>query len=202
MAVGVLASTTNGGSTNGTLAADGQNGLWVPSSQGLYYFDRRTERYTYQFQHDETNPDSLDSNAIFSVYQDKGGVLWVGTENAGLNILNFRQEQFVHYMHRAADPNSLSPGRVKAIYQDTNGVLWVGLFPRALDRFDRKTGQITHYVPNPARRRSVRAPTSIAFTKMQRVISGWVAEAAVLFGSMNALGDSSITGTTLMIPTA
>ena len=73
------------------------------------YFDRRTERYTYRFQHDETNPDSLDSNAIFSVYQDKGGVLWVGTENAGLNILNFRQEQFVHYMHRAADPNSLSP---------------------------------------------------------------------------------------------
>jgi len=147
--VGVLASTTNGGSTNGSLAPDGQNGLWVPSSLGLSYFDRRTERYTYQFQHDETNPDSLDSNAIFSVYQDRGGVLWVGTENAGLNILNFRQEQFVHYMHRAADPNSLSPGRVKAVYQDTNGVLWLGLFPRALDRFDRKTGQSTHYLPNP-----------------------------------------------------
>ena len=41
-----------------------------------------------------------------------------------------------------------------------------------------------------------------AFTKMQRVISGWVAGAAVLFGSMNALGVSSITGTTRMIPTA
>ena len=148
-AVGVLASTANGGSVNSNLLADGQNGLWVPSSQGLYYFDRRTERFTYRFQHDETNPDSLDSNAILSVYQDRGGVLWVGTENAGLNILNFRQEQFVHYMHRPADPNSLSPGRVKAIYQDPNGVLWVGFFPRALDRLDRKTGQITHYVPKP-----------------------------------------------------
>jgi len=145
--VGVLASTTNGGSTNGSLAADGQNGLWVPSSQGLSYFDRRTESYTYQFQHDETNPDSLDSNAIFSVYQDRGGVLWVGTENAGLNILNFQQEQFSRYMHRPADPNSLSPGRVKAIYRDSNGVLWAGLFPRVLDRLDRKTGKITHYVP-------------------------------------------------------
>ncbi len=148
-AAGVLASTANGGSVNSNLVADGQNGLWVPSSQGLYYFDRRTERFTYRFQHDESNPDSLDSNAILSVYQDRGGVLWVGTENAGLNILNFRQEQFVHYMHRPADPNSLSPGRVKAIYQDPNGVLWVGFFPRALDRLDRKTGQITHYVPNP-----------------------------------------------------
>ena len=61
---------------------------------GLSYFDRRTERFTYRFQHDETDPDSLDSNAILSVYQDKGGVLWVGTENAGLNVLNFQQEQF------------------------------------------------------------------------------------------------------------
>ena len=172
-AVGVLASTTNGGSANGNLVADGQNGLWVPSSLGLSYFDRRTERFTYRFQHDETDPHSLDSNAILSVYQDRGGVLWVGTENAGLNILNFRQEQFVHYRHRPADPNSLSPGRVKAIYQEPNGVLWVGFFPRALDRLDRKTGQITHYVPNRATRiRSVKALMSIAFTEMQRVISG------------------------------
>jgi ligand-binding sensor domain-containing protein len=136
------------GVVNSNLLADGQNGLWVPSSQGLYYFDRRAERFTYRFQHEENNPGSLDSNAILSAYQDRAGVLWVGTENAGLNILNFRQEQFVDYMHRPADPNSISPGRVKAIYQDPNGVLWVGFFPRALNRFDRKTGQITHYDEN------------------------------------------------------
>ena len=32
-AVGVLASTMNGGSVNSNLMADGQNGLWVPSSR-------------------------------------------------------------------------------------------------------------------------------------------------------------------------
>jgi ligand-binding sensor domain-containing protein/signal transduction histidine kinase len=146
-AVGALASTTTGGSLNGTLAADGQDGLWVPSSDGLSYFDRRRGRFTHTFQHEDANPHSLDSNAIFSVYQDRGGVLWVGTENSGLNILNFRQRQFVHHMHRPADPSSLSPGRVKAIHQDPDGVVWVGLFPRALDRLDRKTGQIIHYLP-------------------------------------------------------
>jgi ligand-binding sensor domain-containing protein/signal transduction histidine kinase len=144
-----LASTTNGGSANCTLAADGQNGLWVPLSLGLYYFDRRTGRYTYRFQHKDGNPDSLDSNAIMSIYQDKGGVLWVGTENSGLNILNLRQEQFGLYQHRAGDSSSLSPGRVKAIYQDSDSTVWVGLFPRALDRLDRKTGEIAHYAANP-----------------------------------------------------
>ena len=137
------------GVASSNLLADGQNGFWVASSQGLYYFDRRTERFTYRFQHDETNPDSLNNNAVVSVYQDRGGLLWVGTENGGLNLLNFRQEQFGHYRHRPGDPNSLSPGKVTAIYEEPNGILWVGFFPRALDRLDRKTGQITHYVPGP-----------------------------------------------------
>ena len=158
---GVLASTTSGGSLNGTLAADGQNGLWVPSSEGLSYFDRRTERFTHRFQHDAANPHSLDSNAIFSVYQDRGGVLWVGTENAGLNILNFRQQQFMHYKHRPADPNSVSPGRVKALHQDPDGVVWVGLFPRALDRLDRKTGQIAHYRPAEGDKNGLGAGTNV-----------------------------------------
>jgi ligand-binding sensor domain-containing protein/signal transduction histidine kinase len=160
-AAGVLASSTNGGSVNSNLVADGQNGLWVPSSGGLYYFDRRTERFAYRFQHDETDPDSPDSNAIMSVYQDTGGVLWVGTENAGLNILNFRQEQFGYYGHRPGDPNSLSPGRIKAIYQEPNGVLWIGFFPRALDRLDQNTGQITHYIPNAGNENALSEGTNV-----------------------------------------
>jgi ligand-binding sensor domain-containing protein/signal transduction histidine kinase len=160
-AVGALASTASGGSLNGTLVADGQNGLWVPSSEGLFYFDRRTGSFTYRFEHDESNPDSLDSNAIFSVYRDRGGVLWVGTENAGLNVLNFQQEQFARYMHRPADPHSLMPGRVKAIYEDPDGALWVGLFPRALDRMNRNTGQITHYFPKPGDERSLGEGTNV-----------------------------------------
>ena len=161
-AVGGLASTTMGGSANEVkLAADGQNGLWVPSSLGLYYFDRRTERFTYRFQHDESNADSLDSNTVLSVYQDKNGVLWVATENAGLNILDFGQKQFVRYTHRPGDPNSLSAGRVKAIYQDRDGVLWVGFFPRALNRLDRTTGHITHYLPNTGEENSLGPGTTV-----------------------------------------
>ena len=92
-----------GGSLNGTLLPDGPNGLWVPSSQGLYYFDRQPNVSRTGFSTSESNPDSLDSNAVFSVYRDRGGVLWVGTENTGLNILNFRQQQF--------NPYSASPRR-------------------------------------------------------------------------------------------
>jgi ligand-binding sensor domain-containing protein/signal transduction histidine kinase len=135
------------GIANSRLMAEGQNGLWVPSSQGLYYFDRQTERFKYRFQHDERKPDSLNDNAVVSVLQDRGGLLWVGTENGGLNVLNFRQQQFGLYQHHPGDPGSPSSGRVTAIYEEPNGILWVGFFPRALDRLNRNTGQVTHYVP-------------------------------------------------------
>jgi signal transduction histidine kinase/ligand-binding sensor domain-containing protein/CheY-like chemotaxis protein len=127
------------------LLDDGQNGFWVPSSLGLYHFDRQTGRFTYRFQHDETNPASLNDDRVVSVYKDRSGLLWVGTESGGLNLLNFQQQQFGAYQHHAADPNSLSPGRVTGIYQDPSGIVWAGLTPRGLDRFDPTTGQTTHY---------------------------------------------------------
>ena len=137
------------GLVSSKLLADGQKGFWVPSSLGLYYFDRQTEQLTLLFQHVDSNPDGLNDNAVVSIYKDRGGVLWVGTENGGLNILNFRQQQFGRYTHRPGDPNSLSRGTVTSIYQDSEGILWVGFTPRALDRLDRKTGQVTHYFAGP-----------------------------------------------------
>jgi ligand-binding sensor domain-containing protein/signal transduction histidine kinase len=143
------------GVANSKLLEDTQNGLWVPSSQGLQYFDRRTERFTRRFQHDESDPDTISDNAVVSIYQDKGDLLWVGTENGGLNLLNFRQEQFGSYRHRPSDPNSISPGKVTAIYGEPSDILWIGFFPRGLDRLDRRTGLVSHYHPGPENDRAL-----------------------------------------------
>jgi len=132
------------GLVSSKLLAD-EKGIWVPSSLGLYYFDRRTEHLTRLFQHDESNPDTLNDNAVISVYRDRGGVLWVGTEKGGLNVLSFQQKQFARYTHRPGDPNSLSPGRATAFYRDSESILWVGFSPRALDRLDPKIEHVTHY---------------------------------------------------------
>ncbi len=131
------------------LLDDEQNGFWVPSRQGLFYFDRKTERFNQLYKFDETKPHSLNDNNVVSIYKDRVGLLWLGTENGGINILNFQQEQFGYYQHNSANPNSLSPGKVSQIYEDSDGILWLGYFPRVLDRFDRSSGQIIHYVPDP-----------------------------------------------------
>jgi signal transduction histidine kinase/streptogramin lyase len=136
-------------------------GFWVPSSLGLYYFDRRTERFTYLLQHNEASPDSLSDSSVISLYRDRGGVLWVGTENGGVNLLSFQQQQFGRYRHRPGDPNSLSPGKVTAIYEDSRRILWLGFRPPALDKLDRTTGRVTHYLASPSAKNALSEGTNV-----------------------------------------
>ena len=133
-----------------TVLAEGGNGFWVPSSLGLSYFDRRSERFTL-FQHDRGDPDSLSDNAVVSIYRDRSGLLWVATAN-GVNILDLRQQRFRHYTYRPGRADSLSPGKATAIHEDPDGVLWVGVFPRGLNRVDRRMERVTHYRPGTGNR--------------------------------------------------
>ena len=58
--------------------------------------------------------------------QDRDGVLWIGTENGGLERLDEENERFIHYQHNPSDLNSLSSNAVSAIYEDDEGMLWIG----------------------------------------------------------------------------
>ena len=87
-----------------TLLDDGGQGFWVPSSVGLFYFDRRTERFTRHFRHDDADSTSLSDDGVVSIYRDRSGLLWVATANGGLNVIDLRQRQFRNYTARSAGP--------------------------------------------------------------------------------------------------
>jgi len=70
-------------------------------------------------------PDSLSNNIPLSLYQDKKGVIWVGTFS-GLNQLNNRQTGFTHYFHSKNQADSLSNNHVTAINEDNTGRFWIG----------------------------------------------------------------------------
>lgn len=137
------------GLANSNLLDDGSQGFWVPSGQGLYHFNRNTQQFTRQFEHDEADPQSIGDQAILSVFQDKAGLLWLGGGLHGLNILDFQQLQFDLYEHDASNSESLSQGAVTAITEDSAGFLWVGYSPTAMDKLDRSEGVIKRFTPEP-----------------------------------------------------
>lgn len=114
---------------------------WLGTQNGgLNKFDRETETFTH-YMPDKNNPTkSLSHGYVSSIFEDKTGVLWVGTA-AGLNEFNRETETFKHYKNDINDAKSLSNDYVSAIYEDQSGTLWVGTYFGGLNKLeDRKKG--------------------------------------------------------------
>ena len=124
-----------------------QNGqVWLATLLGLFRFDPQTEQFSNHFTHQPNDPNSLSSNRPFSLFEDEAGLIWIGTQNAGLNLLDPRQGRFARYRHDRDNPNTLGAPRVTSIAEDEGGGLWLGT-DNVLNYFDPGTGQINHYHP-------------------------------------------------------
>ncbi len=68
--------------------------LWVGvTRKGLYHFDAASNRF-FLYQNNEDNPRSLSSNSIITLYEDRSGVIWVLTDDAGVCWFNPTVEKF------------------------------------------------------------------------------------------------------------
>jgi signal transduction histidine kinase/CheY-like chemotaxis protein/streptogramin lyase len=109
----------------------------------LNRFDRETEQFT-RYQHDPADPGTLSHNQVTTIYEDRSGVLWIGTMG-GLNKFDRQTEQFTHYQHDPDDPNSLAVNAVFSLYEDRRGRFWIGTMGGGLDKLDRENDQFIHY---------------------------------------------------------
>jgi ligand-binding sensor domain-containing protein len=81
---------------------------------------------------------------VVSLYQDRGGVVWVGTRSAGLSRWNPRAWSFGHYKPEARAAGSEAVN-VTSFAQDASGRLWIGSFGAGLLYMDRASGGQRRY---------------------------------------------------------
>ncbi len=62
---------------------------------------------------------------ISSLYEDRDGVLWVGTIERGLLKLNRERKSFSRYTQEPNDPNGVPNNRLATLFGDAEGVLWI-----------------------------------------------------------------------------
>jgi hypothetical protein len=87
----------------------------------------------------------LSDNFVSALYEDRAGMMWVGTNLGGLNRFDRKRGEFRAFRHDPQDPRSISHNWVNAIYEDREGMMWIATRGGGLNRFDREKGQFFIY---------------------------------------------------------
>gem|GEM_PF-5555621 len=88
---------------------------------------------------------SLSNSHTIDFCQDKGGVLWVGTDN-GLNAFIQPVDGFKTMAHKTGDPHSLIGSGIRSILEDSQGGLWVGTVANGLTYISPDRTSYKHFV--------------------------------------------------------
>lgn len=117
---------------------DSHGDLWIGTlSRGVDMFDRSRNRFVH-YNMEGVNP--IHANYIPAFAEDSEGNLWIGT-GYGIDVLDRKSGQFVHYLNDVNDAGSLSNNSVLALHEDSRGLMWVGthgglnLFDKASKKF-------------------------------------------------------------------
>lgn len=94
---------------------------------GLLSYDTKTKKFQ-SYLYDERNQKGISSFRLRTLYEDSKGVLWVGTEDRGLNRAVFSPEgiQFVKYQPSPNDKYAISDNSILSFHESDDGTLWIG----------------------------------------------------------------------------
>lgn len=146
------------------IVQDDQGFLWFGTQNGL----RRYDGYKFHsFRHDPSDIKSASGSYIYSLYKDRVGKLWVGS-NKFLDRFDPATETFTHY--------GSFEGWVEAILEDKAGIIWLST-NHGLNRLNPSTREVVSY------HHSDRDPGSIGGDFVRCTLEGkdgsfWVATTA------------------------
>lgn len=103
----------------------------------LFYTDsEKFEHYKY----DRTSNNSINSDAIRSIYIDKDKNLWIGSSREGLNISRKNAEKFILHTAQTDQKSGLSHKSILSLMEVNDETLLIGTDGGGLNIYNRKNG--------------------------------------------------------------
>ena len=103
------------------LAAHGDM-IYAGTDNGLYIYNKVTRNVTHAL-HDARSPHSIANNIVWTVFSDRWGNLWAGTD---LGVSCLRQSKFFKYTLLSDITNTGEGNCLHQIHRGTDGTLWLG----------------------------------------------------------------------------
>ncbi len=114
--------------------------IWFASNTGLHNLQNGQLN---SFFSDIKDTNSVSANEIYTLIEDKDGIIWIGTIN-GLNRFDRKTKLFKQYTKALLPPQRISNNSVLSLYEDSKGIIWVGT-ESGLNRFDKQLEEFTYY---------------------------------------------------------
>ncbi len=89
------------------------------------------------------NHGALDDNQVLSIFEDKSGTLWVGTNKGSLNRFNRNTGTFTSYLGIAPGFNT-----ILSIKEGPKNDLWIATYYGGVFRFNPRTTRVERYTEN------------------------------------------------------
>ena len=165
--------------------------LWVGNLTGLHSINLTAAKqgqpsqvsFTH-YQHDPGNENSLSSNVVASVFEDRAGIMWVATDN-GLNSLDRKTNVIKRYQHDPRNIHSISCNNLviwfgRGIKEDMEGNLWI-CSTEGLNKLNKERTIFTPYFHTPTDGKSISADITMSL-EIDKANILW---AGSLTGSLN-----------------
>jgi ligand-binding sensor domain-containing protein len=121
-------------------AKDDNSNLWLASGAGLHMVDDQENWTLYTA---GRAYGKLNDNYIRSVFFDKEGNMWVGTDAGGINLYYKYRKKFKYLTVYQEEGKRLLSNKTKGIYADKNGFIWIGT--EGLNRYNPETGSVKYW---------------------------------------------------------
>jgi ligand-binding sensor domain-containing protein len=99
--------------------------VWIATGEGLIKYDPEDGKFIDYFQN-INRYDNLKNYSIMSLYEDRTGIIWIGTFTGDIFKYDQNKMKFIPHKSDSEDPNNLNHGFILGICEDSNGNLWIG----------------------------------------------------------------------------
>lgn len=112
---------------------------------GLVVFNPQTGTHA-TYRHDPDDCCSISHDIVYSLFEDRTGIIWIGTNGNGVNKLDPERADF-RFLHSRLPTNYRLPaGKVRTLYHDRQtGDLFIAIEGAGLSVRDSESGRVVNY---------------------------------------------------------
>ncbi len=137
------------------LFIDSLNKLWLfaPGTlYGLWEFDQHSGELAHFSQ--DSGKARLNSNNVSEITEDDQGLIWIATDQGGLDLLD-RAKLTVRNLQHSDEERSITENTVTTLYKDNTGTIWIGTFKKGISYYQHNMLRFPLYKRQPGQPESL-----------------------------------------------